>query len=123
MAESFEIGALLGHVYTLQDGLPVRLRLARSSDAPAIQALLESHGEAGDLEPARLVHFDPRRRYVICATGLVESSETLLAVGAIWLDGATEPDLLVVDGEHPREVRDLLWRALVASAHGRARAA
>ena len=120
MAERFESGALLGHVYTLRGGLPVRLRLARSSDAPAVRALLERQGRTGDLEPARLVHFDPRRRYVLCATGLVDKTEVLLGVGAISLDGAREPDLLVVDAERRAEVTELLRGALVACARARA---
>jgi hypothetical protein len=124
MAETFESGALLGHAYTLAGGLAVRLRLARSSDAPAIMRLLQSHGLAhSELEPARLVHFDPRRRYVLCATGLVNSTETLHGVGAIDLDGSAEPELLLVAHAQPPEVAGLLRRALVASAHARARAA
>ena len=121
MAESFEPGALLGHVYTLADGLPVRLRLARSSDAAAIKRLLAEEDRGGsDLETARLVHFDPRRRYVVCATGLVDSTEVLLGVGAIPLDGATEPDLLVVGAQRPQELTELLRRALMAWATARA---
>jgi uncharacterized protein (DUF58 family) len=117
MAEGFESGALLGHVYTLQDGLPVRLRLARSSDAPAIRWLLEAQGlNSADLDLARLVHFDPRRRYVVCATGLLDSTERLLGVGAIGLDGATNPDLLLVGEEHADEVAPLLRQSLVRAA-------
>ena len=123
MAGGFEPDALFGHVYTLRNGLPVRLRLARSSDAAAVRALLELRVPGDDLEPVRLVHFDPRRRYVICVTGLVEKSETLLGIGAITLDGATEPELLVVGGEPPEELAELLHRALVASAAARSRAA
>jgi hypothetical protein len=115
MDRSFESGALLGHVYTLQDGLPVRLRLARGSDAPAIRTLLERHGGTDDLEPARLVYFDPRRRFVLCAAGLVDGTEMLLGVGAISL-GATDPDLLLVADGCPEEVAGLLHRALVATA-------
>ena len=123
MAESFEAGALLGHVYTLPDGLPVRLRLARSSDAPGVRRLLDD--ERSGLEPGRLVHFDPRRRYVVCATGLVDGRETLLGVGAIRLDDGTAPDLLVVDGRQPQELTDLLRCALESCAEAvtRARAA
>src|SRR6201995_135 len=121
MAESFEPGALLGHVYTLADGLPVRLRLARSSDAAAIKRLLAEEGRGGsDLDTARLVHFDPRRRYVVCATGLVASTELLRAGGAASPDGAPDPDLLVVGPQRPQELAELLRRALMAWATGRA---
>src|SRR5438270_13836125 len=128
MADVFESGALLGHQYRLADGCCVRLRLARGSDAPAVKALLERNGiDPGDLEATRLVHFDPRRRFVVCATGLVGSTETLLGIGAIALDGheVTDPGLLVVGERHRAELRHLLTRALVgtASARGRSRAA
>lgn len=117
MAESFASGALLGHVYTLQGGLPVRLRLARTGDAPAIRQLLEVQGfDAADLDLARLVHFDPRHRYVLCATGLVDSTERLLGVGVITLDGATAPEMLLVQEEHAEEVAPLLTRSLVRAA-------
>lgn len=117
MAESFESGTLLGHVYTLRDGLPVRLRLARSSDAPAIHDLLDQRRDGGsELEPAQLVHFDPRRRYVLCATGLIDGAERLLGVGTIRLDGTTEPEWLVVAEESPPELTSLLRRALVGVA-------
>lgn len=126
MADNFESGALLGHVYTLHGGLPVRLRLARSSDARAIRQLLEAQGlDSADLDLARLVYFDPRRRYVVCATGLLDSTEQLLGVGAIMLDGATTPELLLVHEEHAEEVAPLLRRSLVRAAEilGRSRAA
>jgi hypothetical protein len=120
MAKSFATGALLGHVYTLGDGLPVRLRLARSSDAAAIKALLARQGQTGDLDVARLVHFDPRRRYVLFFIGLVDATETLLGVGAISLDGATEPELLVTEAQRAQELSELLRRALLACALARA---
>lgn len=117
MAETFASGALLGHVYTLRDGLPVRVRLARSSDAAALERLLEVHGFGGaDLDLAGLVHFDPRRRYVLCATGLVDSTERLMGVGVITRDGATTPEMLLVDEEHADEVAPLLRRSLVRAA-------
>jgi hypothetical protein len=124
MAEGFELGGLLGHVYTLDDGAAVRIRLARSSDAPAVTALLQRAGRnAADFEVARLVHFDPRRRYVLCVTGLVDSTETLLGVGSIAREDAAEPGLLVMGGDHADQLRDLLGRALIASAAAHLRAA
>jgi hypothetical protein len=127
MAGSFEFGALLGHVYTLKDGTCARLRLARSSDAPAIARLLEGHAPVPhELDVRRLVHFDPRRRQVLCATGLVQSRETLLGIGAITLDAESpEPDLLIVVEPYRDELSPLLTRALgeAAGAIRRSRAA
>jgi hypothetical protein len=114
----------LGHVYTLDDGTPLRLRLARSSDAPAVRSLLEACGQDGaDLKAARLVHFDPRRDYVVCATGLINATETLLGIGAITLDDDAQPELLLVADVCAGQLRGLLEDALVASARGRSRAA
>jgi hypothetical protein len=125
MAETFG-AALLGHLHRLPDGSSVRLRLARSSDAGAIRDLLLRAGaDAADLGTARLVHFDPRRRYVLCASALVGSSEQLLAVGAIDFgdrsDRRPEPSLLLVGGPHGPELSRLLTVALVEVASERAR--
>jgi hypothetical protein len=120
--------SLLGHLFELDDGCRVRLRLARGSDLPAIIELLRRGGlELDRLQIARLVHFDPRRSYVVCATGLVDSAEKLLGVGAIVLDGdrGALPDVLVVDHRYQDELSQLLTRALTGAAHamGRSRAA
>jgi hypothetical protein len=123
MPSSFESGALLGHVYTLRDGSCVRLRLARSSDFVAIRGLLAEVGsDAPDLEAASLVHFDPRRRYVICAAGLVDSTESLLGLGSIELDAA-EPDRLVLADPRHEELRRRLETVLVDAARATSRAA
>lgn len=112
MADSFTLGALLGHVYPLDDGSCVRLRLARSSDIEAVRDLLSGRGL--ELDAARLVHFDPRRSYVICATALIDGTEQLVGIGAIALDGdAAAPQLLIVEDDHAGEVAPLLGRALI----------
>ena len=107
----------------------MRLRMARSSDAAAIRDLLEQRGD--DVELARLVHFDPRRRYVLCATTLIDASERLVGVGAIEL-GPEEPSELLIDeqvegvaDEQVEGVADLLRDVLVSRAGSvpRARAA
>jgi hypothetical protein len=103
--------------------------MARSSDAAPIRALLERVDfAAGDLELARLVQFDPRHRYVICAAGLIDGAETLVGVGAIQLDTEerpAEPETLVVTGEHAADVAELLTGALIdrAARAAQARAA
>lgn len=115
MPESFTPGALLGHVYELDDGTCVRLRLARGSDIRALRELLERDSQ--DLSVARLLHFDPRREYVLCATALLDRRETLLGIGAIKLDGeGTEPDLLVINDRAGEQLRSLLRDALIATA-------
>lgn len=103
----------------LDSGVRVRLRLARSSDSALIRGLVARVGtRPEELELARLVHFDPRRRVVICATALIDSVETLVGVGAIDLDGDGEPEVVIVDGEHAEALTELLAAALHARAAG-----
>lgn len=128
MVGRFESGALLGHLYTLEDGARVHLRLARTSDAPAIRDLLDEAGiEATPLAVAELVHFDPRRRYVVCAAALVGSTERLRGIGAIELGTGEppEPTLLVVLDPPGGALQHLLTEALAGAATvlGRPRAA
>ncbi len=113
MAQSFDPGALLGSSFTLDDGVRVRLRLARSSDTALIRDLVARlGGRPEELELARLVQFDPRRRVVICATTLIDSAETLVAVGAAELDGTGEPEVVIVDAEHSEALTQLLAATL-----------
>jgi hypothetical protein len=117
---------LLGQTLALDGGLRVRLRLARFSDAAAIRALNGRHGASPGLRAERLVQFDPRRRYVVCATALIDSTEQLVGLGAIDLDAqaADAPDLLISDPRAGDAVAHLLWRCLVdARAAARSRAA
>jgi len=135
VASGFDPGALLGGSYPLEDGTRIRLRLARVSDGPAIRALIAAEAErggagvehawrSGELEVARLIHFDPRRHCVLAAMALIDGRETLVGVGSIPLDGPDEfdPEILVV---HPRVgfgLAELMTAALVGRAQAIARA-
>jgi hypothetical protein len=124
VSASFDAGALLGTSYVLDGGLRVGLRVARSSDAVLIRELLGRQGlDREELQTARLVHFDPRRRCVLCATALIGSSETLVGVGAIELepDRAPAPDALIVDEQHHPDLAELLTSVLLARASATAR--
>jgi hypothetical protein len=124
MTSGCERGALLGQLYQLDDGSRVRLRLARGSDLPAIIELAQREEfELDRLQIARLVHFDPRRRFVVCATGLVDSAETLLGIGAIALDGdrSALPEILIVEQRYREELGQLLTSALIGAAHASSR--
>ena len=110
----------LGRSYALAAGPRVRLRLVGPGDAPAIRALFARQGVGVDeLDVARLVRFDPRRRAVICADTLVGSSETIFALGAIDLDAAT-PDTIVVEAELSEALSGLIVDALVSRVRARA---
>ena len=86
---------------------------------PGIRELLRSQGRAAEeLDVARLVRFDPRRRLVICATALVGSRESIVGIGAIGSRAgpADRPDTLVVDAEQTEGLDELLARALLGRA-------
>ena len=135
MAANFSPGPLLGQTFALTEGVGVRLRLARFGDWPAIAELMTRQG--AELVPdapeaQKLVQFDPRRCYVLCACALIDSTERLVGVGAIDMttDGTGEPDVVIVDPELA-EITDpqasealtgLLWGALVGAAQAAARA-
>lgn len=82
--------------HALPGGTPVRLRLARRTDAASVAALLAGCGiEASELDVARLLTFDPAVRAVVCACAPVDGRETVVGIGAIDLDADAEPDTLV----------------------------
>jgi hypothetical protein len=117
-------GAILGASYPLGDGTRVRLRLAASSDAPQIWALLSAQGRAdAQLQAMRLTRFDPRTEVVVCANALVAGREALVGVGALTLGRghSLAPDLLVVDPVAGAAVADLVAGAVLARAQMLAR--
>jgi hypothetical protein len=119
IGSGFDPGALLARSYSLPRGPRVCLRLARPRDAAGIADLYWSHGhEPDELELARLVRFDPRRRIVIAATALLDSVERVVGVGAIDLDdGSTDSPSFVLVDEHLTEgLEQLLSDALVGRA-------
>jgi hypothetical protein len=105
---------LLARSHALPRGPRVRLRLAQTRDARAIRELVKGRDhelELQELEIARLVHLDPRRRVVVCACALIDSRDAIVGLGAMDV-GASEPDLLVVDDELTDGLDELLARAL-----------
>ena len=88
---------LLERRTTLQDGHRVRLRLPRHGDGAALRALARRLGvDADEVELARALKFDPRRRAVVCATAWVDGHETVVGWAAMDV-GADEPDTLMAD--------------------------
>jgi hypothetical protein len=118
MADDLDTGALLARTYELPNRQRVRLRLARRSDLPALQALLAQRGiQPSALELERLVRYDPRRRLVLCATAPIDGTEAVVGVGAIELGAPRpEPDTIVVDETTTEGLPDLLNAALVGRA-------
>jgi hypothetical protein len=110
---------LLDSTTHLPDGARVRVRLPHVTDRPAMHALHARLGlRADDLELARALRFDPRRRAVVCATVWVGAAETLAAYAAMDL-AARRLELLVADEELAPGVRDVLMAVLTEHAAGR----
>jgi hypothetical protein len=117
MDERHDAGALLARYHPLPRGPRVCLRLARRRDLAGMADLYARQGiPVHDLSLARMVSFDLLSRLVLCAAALIDSTETILGVGAIELDRPTEPTLLVVDRQQTDGLTELLAGALVAHA-------
>jgi hypothetical protein len=126
MVERHDPGALLAQYHPLPRGPRVCLRLARRRDLAGLSDLYRRQGiPVHHLSLARLVSFDLLNMLVLCATALVDSTETVLGVGAIELERPHEPTLMVVDDAQTEGLADLLADALVthATALSEARAA
>jgi hypothetical protein len=107
--------------HPLPGGPPVRLRLARRSDAPAVRDLLAGRGiAASEVEIARLLAFDPAARAVICACAPVDGRETVVGIGAIDLKAGGEVDTLVIDEARTDGLGELLGEVLQRRAQGHA---
>ena len=107
--------------HALPGGPPVRVRLARRSDAPAVRDLLAGRGiEASEVEVARLLAFDPGARAVICACAPVDGREAVVGIGAIELRAGAEVDTLVVDEARTDGLGELLGEVLHRRAEGHA---
>jgi hypothetical protein len=128
MSPAHDPGALLARYYSLPTGGRVRLRLVRPRDRDGVRDLFAARGRAVDeLELARLVAVDVRRRVVLVATALIGATETVVGVGAIELGdpGPPRPTLVLTDAALADELSPLLADALISHAEtiSRARAA
>jgi hypothetical protein len=117
MADRHDPGALLAQYHPLPRGPRVCLRLARRRDLDGIAGLYARQGiPVHQLALARLVGFDLLSQLVLCASALIDATDTIVGVGAIELDRPTEPTLVVVDEAQTDGLRELLAGALVAHA-------
>jgi N-acetylglutamate synthase-like GNAT family acetyltransferase len=115
------VSSPFARTHALPGGPPVRLRLARRGDAPAVRELLAGRGiDASEVEVARLLAFDPAERAVICACAPVDGRETLVGIAAIDLRPGAEVDTLVVDEARTDGLGELLVETLCRRAEGRA---
>jgi hypothetical protein len=110
---------LLDSTTHLPGGARLRVRLPHAADRPALHGLHTRLGlAADDLELARALRFDPRRRAVVCATVWIGAAETMAAYAAIDLTRG-RVELLVADEEIAPGVRGVLTAILAEHADGR----
>ncbi|HYF28222.1 MAG TPA: hypothetical protein VD931_20935 [Baekduia sp.] len=107
---------LLAHGHQLPDGPRVRLRLARSSDRPALGELARRTGRpCSELELQRMVRVRPRARVAICATAWVDGHEAVVGYAAGDL-AAGAPDVVLADEGLAPGVTDVLAAAVAERA-------
>jgi hypothetical protein len=106
-------GALLATTHDA-DGLRVRLRLARPSDALRLRGFLESHAPRLAAQAHRFTFYDPRRRLVLVATAPLEGTEEIVGLADLRTP-APRDALVVVDDRTPgTAVHGLLQQAAAA---------
>lgn len=104
---------LLSSAHRLAGGLRVRLRLPYTDDHRRVADLYARVGlPLDEMGARRLLRFDARDRYVVCAMAWVDGSDVLVGVGASEPDGR----LLVADEITAPGVGDLLRQALAEQA-------
>lgn len=112
---------VFSRTHRLDNGLRVRLRLARPGDEGPLAVLLARLGyDPSESELLDLVRFDPHRRAVICATALIGGRDRVLGFAAADLGADARSATVVVDPEHARGVSRLL-RSAITSRRGRRR--
>jgi hypothetical protein len=105
-------GPLVARTHTLPGGARVLLRVARARDEAPVKALVARTGaQYSELDVARLVRFDPRRRMVVCASELFEGTELVVGFGAIRLD-SDRPELVVADERLGEQLDELMSNSL-----------
>jgi acetyltransferase len=124
-------GSLLATTHRLDDGLPVRLRLTRPSDAVAVENLLlrlspesralrvESGMSESVEEAARhFTFYSPRSRLVVAATAPADGLEVVFGLGDVELfdTGQAEFGLVVDDDFQGRGLGRLLSEAVATLA-------
>ena len=114
-------GALLATTHQAGDGLRVRLRLCRPSDALRVQSFLEglephAHEQAGEVRD--FTFYDPRRKLVVAAACLLNGSETIVGLATCELlpDGPAQLVLVVDEEVDGHGVAMLLTDAVAALA-------
>jgi GNAT superfamily N-acetyltransferase len=127
-------GTLLATIHRLDGGLPVRLRLARPSDAPRVRGFLERLSpetrQRRFLSPmpnvpeAAVHHFtfyDPRERLVIAASMPGEGGDEIVGLGDVSFisTGIAEIGLVVEEEHQSHGIGRLIAEAIASLAVSR----
>jgi GNAT superfamily N-acetyltransferase len=127
-------GAMLAEAHKLAHGGPVRLRLARPTDASLVRDFLERLSPETrerrflrpmpDIDEAivrQFTFFDPRERMTMAATALDDGTETIVGLADATFDGTGVAEIgVVVEDEHQRRgVGTLLSEAIASLAINR----
>ena len=134
MTRLADSGTLLATTHPLGDGLQVRLRLTRPSDARCVREFLERLSpetrQRRFLSPMPRVsravvdhftYYDPRERLVIVATCLGEHGEEVVGIGDVSfaLTGVAEIGMVVEESRQNRGIGKLLTEAIASLALSR----
>ena len=124
-------GAMLASTHDLGDGLRVRLRLTRPTDAELVRSFLERLSPETrarrflapppEVTAGMVQHFtfyDPRRRMMLAATCLIDGHEELIGLADLTFasTGLAEVGVVVADESQGRGIGRLLAEAVAATA-------
>jgi GNAT superfamily N-acetyltransferase len=124
-------GALLATTHEAGDGLRVRLRLTRPSDAPRVQAFLDGLSEetrrrrfasgtpvASDALVRHFTFYNPRERLVVVATAPMSGREEIVGLADVVLlsTGLAELAVVVDDDAQGQGVGKLLTESIASLA-------
>jgi len=111
-------GTLLATTHEAGDGLRVRLRLTRPSDAGRVQEFVDGLPPEHRRLVRDLTFYDPRRRLVVAATAPIGGRETVVGLADVELleTGLAELGLVVDDDQQGQGVGKLLSEAAAALA-------
>jgi hypothetical protein len=96
------------------DGLRVRLRLARPSDARRLRGFLEAHAPRLARHARRFTFYDPRERLVVLATAPLEGSEEIVGLADLRTPAPRDTTVVVDDHTPSHAVGRLLEQAAAA---------
>lgn len=124
-------GALLATLHTVENGLRVRLRLARPSDAHGVREFLANLSDESrrrrfgaampqvpDAAVRHFTFFDPRKRLVVSAMAIEDGRERIVGLAdcALLATGVAELSVVVDDSRRQLGVGTLLTEVVATLA-------